>query len=324
MIVEESVDSTLLSSELLERRWIQLLQHHLLSGRKQANGSACVGFTLPASGEFRGEVRAGRFGTLRFCHLRMAPHRFEFVGDAGAADLGHMVVLQLSGNSVFATKSQTERLRPGDLLLIDAVPVRRAEHQTPVEQLVLLQPLARADMQGLARRGLFRRDALDGLERMTFRWLRDACLGCDWAACEVSDDVARALGRLLAHVLRNGGEKPQPHRPKLTRALVEDYIADRLSDAAINVASIAKAFGCSTRTLHRVFLRDGGESIERTIWRRRLEACAEILRSPSADTLSLTELALHWGFSNPTHFAGAFRRHFGISPSGYRRRALEG
>lgn len=323
MVVEESVDGALLDCESLQRRLIQLLQRHLLSGRKQADGSACISVSVPASGEFRARVRSGRFGALRFCHLRMDPHRFEFVSDAASVDLGHMVVLQLSGTSVFMANGQTQRLRPGDLLLIDAVPVRRAEHLAPVEQLVLLQPLARVEMQGLVRRGLLRREALDGLDRMVFRWLRDACVEGDWADCEASDDVSRALSRLLAHVLRSDRMAPSGQRPKLTRTVIEDYIADRLCDATINVASIADAFGCSTRTLHRVFLRDGGESIERTIWRCRLEACAEALRSPRTAATTLTELALHWGFSSPTHFAGAFRRHFGVSPSLYRRRALQ-
>lgn len=324
MFAEESVDSAVMPAGMLELRWTQLLQHHLLSGRKQADGKACVCVTLPASGEFRGRVRAGRFGPLRFCHLRMDPHRFEFVSEAACADLGHMVVLQLSGASVFAVNGQTERLRAGDLLLIDAVPVRRAEHLTAVEQLVLLQPLARGDMHGLARRGLFRRAALLSLERMMFRWMRDACLDGDWESCDASDDMARALARLLAHVLRSGPAAPRDRRPNLTRAIVEDYIGDRLTDTTISVASIANAFGCSTRTLHRLFLRNDGESVERTLWRRRLEACAEELRSPRAAAMSLTELALHWGFSSSAHFAGAFRRHFGISPSGYRLQHSQG
>lgn len=47
--------------------------------------------------------------------------------------------------------------------------------------------------------------------------------------------------------------------------------------------------------------------------RLRLERCRELLgRTPA---LSITEIALDHGFSDPAYFARLFRRRFGITPS---------
>ena len=42
------------------------------------------------------------------------------------------------------------------------------------------------------------------------------------------------------------------------------------------------------------------------------------LRHPDQRCRSVTDIALSWGFGNPSHFSRLFRAHTGLSPSDYR------
>jgi transcriptional regulator GlxA family with amidase domain len=72
------------------------------------------------------------------------------------------------------------------------------------------------------------------------------------------------------------------------------YVEDNLHDPEISPERIALAVGCSKRTLHRTFdSGSGDESLNRYLWRRRIERCAAELRSlPAASRRqTVTEIA---------------------------------
>lgn len=301
--------------------WLALLRRHLLDARRWARGAVPPRVQLADTRSFRGRIRSGRLGPLRYCHLQMTPHVFVDGEIPPTRGGGHMVVLQLAGTSVFSDGGSPLRLRPGEMLLIGSAASLRVEHQSSVEQIVLLRPLPRQQAAALLGHALRLCSADDGLARLTFRWIADACLGMQWEGCEAVDDVALALSRLIAEVLRDDrGSPPTGDTRALTRERIEAFIAGHFADPGLNAASIAAAFGCSVRTLHRAFQRGGEASLARCLWRLRVEACAAALRTPEAAALSLTDLALQCGFASPAHFSGLFRGTYGESPSANRRR----
>lgn len=321
---DERVDGVACArAERVSDCWLALLRRHLLSARRWTRGGEPPQVLLPDAVSFRARIRSGRLGPLRYCHLEMSPHVFVDGEVMPSVTEGHMVVLQLAGTSLFSDGTRSLRLRPGAILLIGDTARLRVEHESRVEQIVLLRPLPRAEAAGLLPRSLCLCEADSGLARMVFRWVTDACLGGCWDGCEAVDDIALALSRLVAQVLRGGGARGPAGGPHgLTRERIEDFIAQHLDDPGLNVAAIATAFGCSVRTLHRAFQRSGDGSLGRHLWRMRVEACAAALRAPDAAALSLTDLALRWGFASPTHFSGLFRETYGETPSDYRRRHL--
>lgn len=101
---------------------------------------------------------------------------------------------------------------------------------------------------------------------------------------------------------------------------VIDYIGANL-DRPLGLEELAAVAAFSPFHFHRIFKAMVGESIAEFTSRLRLErAAGRLLNHPHA---SITEIALDCGFSSSSHFARAFKRHFGTSAGRYRETAPE-
>ena len=92
---------------------------------------------------------------------------------------------------------------------------------------------------------------------------------------------------------------------------------DRLTDPALSPTALAKAAGLSVRHANFI-LADHDTSLERFIQRARLERCRRAFSDPSQAHRTITEIALGWGFSDPTLFSRIFKRTYGLTPRDYR------
>jgi len=111
----------------------------------------------------------------------------------------------------------------------------------------------------------------------------------------------------------------------LREAVVNDSASLRSSvlhyieHEATSIKRIADAFGVTERTFRRHLTTAGlsySELVDETLYKRSLK----LLKDSS---LSITELALFLGYSNPENFTRAFRKRMGISPSAYRKMIAE-
>ncbi|MEU4314015.1 helix-turn-helix domain-containing protein [Nocardia sp. NPDC024068] len=108
--------------------------------------------------------------------------------------------------------------------------------------------------------------------------------------------------------------------PQLTPTLVQaakDLADRRLSDPELSPTVLARALNVSVRTLHRAF-ETAGESITAYIRSRRLDEARLALTAPG-NPLTISELAAFWQFADSSHFAKAFKKAYGSSPSEYAR-----
>lgn len=94
------------------------------------------------------------------------------------------------------------------------------------------------------------------------------------------------------------------------RAIVQRYYRNELT-----VESVAKALSISTRQLQRIYAQFGDTTFHDDLVARRLEAAARLLSTPS---ITVNDVAQRVGFHQSPHFARAFRRRYGVSPSTYR------
>jgi len=105
---------------------------------------------------------------------------------------------------------------------------------------------------------------------------------------------------------------------KYTRIIneVEDYIEQNF-DKKILLKDIAKNVGISEYHLHRVFSENTPESIHQFIARMKLERSAILLVvNPK---LTITQVAYMYGYSESSAYCRAFKKHFQLSPSAYRK-----
>lgn len=95
------------------------------------------------------------------------------------------------------------------------------------------------------------------------------------------------------------------------RNLIQAYLSDRRLD----IDQAAEIAGMSTRTLQRK-LTMSGTSFSQLCQEARFDlAC----RSLANGDLKIIDVAMMVGYQTPQHFARAFRKFAGVSPSRYRR-----
>ena len=91
-------------------------------------------------------------------------------------------------------------------------------------------------------------------------------------------------------------------------------VNERLDDSDFNVEALSDAVGVSRSQLHRRVKEITGISVGEFVRNLRLQQAARLLEK--GDT-TIAQVTYATGFSNPTHFSTAFKKHFGISPSEY-------
>lgn len=98
-------------------------------------------------------------------------------------------------------------------------------------------------------------------------------------------------------------------------SIVDAHLREHL-DSSVTLDQLAVAAGLSKFHLLRAFKRHCGETPARRLARYRMEEGRRLLATTRE---SVSAVAFACGYGNPAHFATAFRRAFGMSPTDYRR-----
>jgi transcriptional regulator GlxA family with amidase domain len=102
-------------------------------------------------------------------------------------------------------------------------------------------------------------------------------------------------------------------QPVIVKAI---EIMEGTIETPLRTPQIARRTGVSTRQLERLFLRYLGCSPTQHYIRVRLEKARKLLRHT---TLSVLGIGVTCGFTSASHFARAYRLHFGVVPSADRK-----
>lgn len=97
----------------------------------------------------------------------------------------------------------------------------------------------------------------------------------------------------------------------------ERYILENLSHDHLSPKLVADHIGVSLRHLYRLF-ETQNQSVNKYIQMKRLEKVYYELRDLKNNKLSITEIALKWGFSDSAHFSKIFKKYYGLSPRNFR------
>jgi len=95
------------------------------------------------------------------------------------------------------------------------------------------------------------------------------------------------------------------------------FALSHLHNPELTTGVIAQATGLSARAVQNAFTRMVGCSPTRFVADQRLQRAAQALRAHEDRTV--TQIAFDAGFSDAAFFARCFRRHFGVTPSQWRR-----
>jgi AraC family transcriptional regulator len=95
---------------------------------------------------------------------------------------------------------------------------------------------------------------------------------------------------------------------------VLDYIGENLC-ADLSLSQLAQVSGMSAHYFAEMFRQSTGCPPHQYVLMRRIDLAKERLRDPQRNIL---DVALDAGFQNHSHFARAFRKYVGVSPSTFR------
>ncbi len=110
------------------------------------------------------------------------------------------------------------------------------------------------------------------------------------------------------------------HRPHTLKDRHRLYLLARVAikryyRRPITVDDVAKALASSPRQLQRVYSQFSDSTFHEDLTARRMDAAVELLSRPA---IPVQDVARRVGYCQSSHFARAFRRRYGVSPSDFR------
>jgi AraC-like DNA-binding protein len=241
--------------------------------------------------------------------------------NAGAVPDCIKLLLQVRGRCRVDQGGRTAELRPGSWCVYDSWRPYSLSNAGGIEQIVIQIPreqilgrsLTRLDEPFLADP---QRSSMAQIAASFIRSYADPTLtpkdGDEFLAETTVGFVRRMLHANIS--LRHSAQTPS----MLLRARIRQYILAHLSDPDLSIDRIAAAMGCSKRYLHQVFAAED-ITIERHIWRLRIDHCCEALTQRGQSEKSISAIAFEWGFNSSAHFSRLFKAQVGMAPTSYRR-----
>jgi AraC-like DNA-binding protein len=128
--------------------------------------------------------------------------------------------------------------------------------------------------------------------------------------------VASACVELARAVVTTAVADPRARGTALQSALalrIEAFIDQHLSDNTLNAEQIALAHHISVRQLYNIWATNE-QSVAEYIMTARLEGARREMAHTDPTHLSVSAIAMRWGFTDPAHFSRRFRTQYGLSP----------
>jgi AraC-like DNA-binding protein len=136
----------------------------------------------------------------------------------------------------------------------------------------------------------------------------------DLSTVEREDDLITALLLAMDENQRGTSETLSVRVQKCQIALAEDYLIDNLT-SPVSRTKLAEVAGVSIRSLSRAFVKRHGIGPMRFLRERRLEAARMALINALPGNLSVSEIALRYGFSELGKFSLLYKSVYNEKPS---------
>ncbi len=272
---------------------------------------------------FNGAVDTARLDHLAIANVATSAVRVDRLPShiAQINEGSCLVKFQLAGQSRFEQCGHVAHLLPGDFVICSNTEPYRLRFDGAYRMSVL------AIDETTANRMLRNREQLLG-QRMPAEDPSCALLSSFVANVAgklsslpeaMAERVEHTIIDLLGGVVTARTQSGTPVRQPAVQTLlaVKQFIDSQLCNRRLGPAMIATNFGISTRYLHKLFSAEP-ETVTRYIRSQRLAACHAMLQDPAAGHMTITEIAMHWGFYDLSHLTHAFSERYGRCPSAVR------
>jgi AraC-like DNA-binding protein len=259
---------------------------------------------------------------LRTYHIVGSGHRvWRNRSNSGAVPDAVKLLLQVRGRCRIEQAGRTAELRPGAWCVYDTWRPYGLNNFSDIEQIVIQIPrdqIFDRSFPNLPAPCLADPDR-SSMAQIAASFIR-AYAGPGAASVDGDQFLAETTIGFVRHVLHS--EVSRRHckqtATNLLRTRIRQYILAHLSDPDLSIDQIASAMGCSKRHLHQAFASEN-ITIERYIWRVRIDQCREALADQEQLEKSITTIAFERGFNSSAHFSRLFKSQVGVAPTAFRR-----
>jgi AraC-like DNA-binding protein len=309
-------ESKLLSTDVVAPRdrapqWCEWISRHFCGLQSDLYGDT----------DFDGHLASTQAGDVILTRLEANRHRVVRTDSmVRTSDVAYLkIVAPWQGSAVVQQSGREACARDGAWVIYDTTGSYNIGNPERVDHLIVMVP-----KDGVADRGqrfdgvMARRLGANGISRVALETMRNTYLelpNMSAAAAAGAGEMIKQLVRLS--LMELAGQETAVTQREALRDRIRVHVQQHLRDPELSADTIARALNCSRRHLYNAFSGEG-ESIAAYIQRLRLQACIRDLQQAGCQARPITDIALSWGFGNPSHFSRVFRDHTGKSPSEFR------
>lgn len=267
-----------------------------------------------------GQMHTSRAGQVILTKLESSRHRVIRTPQmARTSELPYLkIVAPWQGQAQVQQMQREAKADVGGWVIYDTTTAYEVANPSRVEHLIVMVPKDQAAQRGLRLDGLMaRRLGAGGISRVALEAMRNTYLELPY----MSESAAQGAGEMIIDLVKLSlmelaGQETAQTQLEALRDRIRHHVLKHLRDPDLTVDGIARALHCSRRHLYNAF-EGQGESVAGYIQRMRLEACIKDLQT-TTKARAITDIAVSWGFGNPSHFSRVFKEHTGASPSDFR------
>jgi AraC-like DNA-binding protein len=255
-------------------------------------------------------------GKLQLVRVATSPLRVARRAEdiARIPDPPYLVKFQVKGDCLWQQRGREVLMRPGDFVIAStAEPYKMqffGEYETPV--LVVAESIMRRltphpeHFLGVRMSG---EEADCGL---LSSFVAQIAARMHKLPAQMVHRVEANVLDLLGAVL---GARASTHSISHTQMLaqIKAYIGAHLHNRELGPVMLARTFAISTRQVHALFEAET-MTVGRYIRAQRVAACRRTLEASALGSVSLTDIALQWGFYDLSHMTRCFREEYGEPP----------
>lgn len=265
--------------------------------------------------KFDAELSVKAFGASTLSKIQSDPVEYQ-CKTASKEDAQYFLSLSLSTNTFVTQNGITSEQNAGEIVIFDSTQPFTCHFPEGDDQIVLAIPhellelhvpaVERYLCQTLKKSSPMTR-LLGSLIQETWN-IDEQVMNCENSLLVPILDIVNTAFTTQFH--NNLSLNKSHHDELITRA--KAYLLNNLDNRDLTLEKIAESIHVSSRTLNRIFSKEGTTAM-RWLWQQRLKASHTALMKGQFNNIS--DVALTYGFSNPSHFSRVFKDTYGITPN---------
>jgi len=284
-------------------------------GREYAN----VDITPPAKSPLFNEMKIYPWDNLRLSVIRSNSITIERLPQEPhmTAQDTYFGVILLSGEYLLEQSNREVFLKPGDMTIYDATRPHRVYCPGSFSKLIVSIPrkLMRERLAGIEHCTALKIAGDQGVGAVATNFIQSVAL-------QANEMAANSFSALSEHsldlfTLALNSVRPQNYCLSRSRSLslnrIKDFLEHNLANPNLDTLMVVAGTGLSARYINELF-SDEDTSLMRYVWQRRLERCHQYLTSSLHTGSRVSEIAMHWGFNDFSHFSRVFKQKYGVTP----------